>query len=150
MSEETIIDNIDLDLSTVDLSYPLLPKQTLRCLTGEVTCVEVQNGDQKVRKLRIPLTLEEPGRDTKGNVVDVGFRVRVELLMTPVGKMTQEQCNRGVAEFIAAMDRTKRAGNLGQPSRFSGKPVLVTFDTRNDKKDLNVQYQDVKRWMAVK
>lgn len=146
MSESIELSNLDIDLSGVDLSRPLLPRQTLRCRIGEV---KLEKQENRGRNLVVPLTLEENGTDTNGRTVNVGFVVIDRILVDPTGGLTQEMINERLARLQVA------ALKLDKPGRFvagdlTGRDVMVTFDVRADKQDSNKQYQDVKRYNAVK
>lgn len=140
-----MLDNIDLDLSNVDLSRPLIDNQVKRCVTGNVT-IEEKDGK---RNLVIPLTLEEPATGTGGREIQVGFVHTDRILLTPTGGLTEQMIKEKVARFQVA------ALGLKEPKPFnaaecSGKTVLVTFKTRPDKQDTEKLYQDVARYSAVK
>jgi hypothetical protein len=146
MSETVELSNLDIDLTGVDLSRPLLPRQTLRARIGEV---KLEKQENRGRNLIIPLTLEEPGQDTAGRTVNPGFVVTDRILVDPTGGLTQEMINERLARLQVA------ALKLDRPGRFNaadlvGKEVLVTFDVRADKTDASKSYQDVKRYSAVK
>lgn len=153
MSNDTQhIDNSDIDMSGVSLARPLLPKQTLRCRTGEV---KLEATDKMGRQLVVPVTLEEPGKDTKGNVVNVGFVVTGRIGLDAKGNRTQLMVQEQLGRFMVAALRLAQEDNLppfklSDLSVYSGKELLVEFDTRPDKQDASKLYQDVKRYYAIK
>lgn len=149
---ETNIDNTDIDLSGVSIARPLLPKQTLKCRTGEV---KLEHHDKMGRQVIVPLTLEEPGKDTNGNTVNIGFVVIDRIGIDAKGNRTQQMIGEQLGRFSAAALNLHETTNLppfklSDLSVYGNKLVLVTFDTRADKQDASKLYQDVKRYNAVK
>lgn len=139
--------NVDIDLTGVDISRPLLPRQTLRCRTGDVRAE--RRDENSPRQLVIPLTLEEPGKDTNGNEVGVGFAVTGRIQLDATGKLTQAMINERVARFQIAVTKADKPGRL-VIEELSGREVMVTFDVRVDKQDPSKVYQDVKSYYAVR
>lgn len=136
-----MIDNVDLDLSGVDLSRPLLDNQTILCRTGEVR-FETENDKTN---LLVPLTLEGPGKSTTNKEVLPGFVHTDRILSTPVGKLTKEMIREKLARFQVATLKLK-SPKLFTPEECSGQLVLVTFGTRPDRQDPSRLYQDVVRY----
>jgi hypothetical protein len=140
------LSNLDLDLSSVDLSRPLIGgKQTKRCRIGNVT-LEQQQG--RGRNLVVPLTLEEPATDTNGKTVNPGFVVTDRILVDPTGGLTQEMINEKLARLQVAALKLDRPQKFA-PADLIGREVLVTFNTRADKLDPSKLYQDVARYNKV-
>lgn len=98
-NNEALIKNVDLDLEGVSAAPPLLDKQTLRCKVGECG---VKKTDKGKRRMVIPLILEEPGKSTLGQDVQVGFRVTHSFLLDESGGWTEARAKQ---EFL----RTKMA-----------------------------------------
>jgi hypothetical protein len=144
MSE--LIDNIDIDLSAVDLTRPLLDNQVLLVRTGEV---KVEKNDNNQKRLIIPLTLEEPGTSTTGRPVNVGFQMTHSILITPTGKLTQDRINEELAKFQVAVLKLDKPQAFGALSQYQGQTVRVKFSVRPDRDDPNKQYQDVKAWIKA-
>lgn len=145
MSEE-VLDNLDLDLSSVDLTRPIIDNQVLLVKTGEV---KVEVNDQKQRRLVIPLTLEEPGTSVTGRPVNVGFQVTHSILITPTGKLTQERINEELAKFQVAVLKLDKPGPFGAVSQYRGQLVRAKFASRPDRDDPNKMYQDIKAWIKA-
>lgn len=145
---DTDLSNIDIDLTGVNIARPLLPRQTVKCRIGEV---KLEKPDGRGRSLVVPLTLEEPGKDTKDAVVHPGFVVTDRILLDPTGGLTQEMINERLARLQVAALKLKVPQKLDVRALI-GQEVLVTFDTRPDKKDPAGEtfVQDVKRYSAVK
>jgi hypothetical protein len=151
MADQAELDNSFLDnadLTGIDVSRPLLPKQVLTVRTGDVRIEKSDDGSK--RYLVVPLVLEETGKDTKGNPVNVGFSVTDRLLLTPTGGLTQQMINEKLARFQTAVLATDKPGPFGQLDQYQGKLVRVQFDVRADKQDPDNQFQDVRRYMATK
>ena len=143
MSEETLIKNIDLDLSDVTAAPPLLPRQTRRCKVGECG---VKKTDKGLRRCIIPLILEEPGQDTKGEVVQVGFRVTHSFLLDESGGWTKQRAAQELLRTKMAILNIDEATAKSTPHDFelwTGKEVEATFDVKGDN-------QNVTRLNAVK
>lgn len=140
------IDNIDIDLSSVDLTRPLIDNQIVLCRTGEVK-IEVNDNGQK--RLVIPLTLEEPATSTTGRPVYVGFQVTHSMLITPTGKLTQERINEELAKFQVAVLKLEKPQAFGSLAQYRNQLVKVKFTTRPDRDDPNKLYQDVKAWLKA-
>lgn len=143
------LNNIDIDLTGVEISRPLLPRQTLKVRTGDVR-VERRDGTGP-KRLVIPLILEQPGTDSKGEEVGPGFTIIDSMLLEPTGKLTLEDIKRMLGQFQAAVKKLDKPdpGAFGNAADYSGREVMATFDIRTDSKDASKQYQSVKRYTAV-
>lgn len=143
MSEETLIKNIDLDLSDVTAAPPLLVRQTLRCKVGECG---VKKTDKGLRRCIIPLILEEPGKDTKGQPVQVGFRVTHSFLLDESGGWTRERAAQELLRTkmaILAVDEQTAKTTPHDFDAWTNREVLATFDVKGEN-------QNVTRLNAVK
>ncbi len=140
------MDNIDIDLSTVDLTRPIIDNQVLLVKTGEV---KIEVNEQKQRRLVIPLTLEEPGTSVAGKPVNVGFNVTHSMLITPTGGLTQERINEELAKFQVAVLKLEKPTQFGALSQYRNQLVRAKFASRQDKNDPNKQFQDVKAWIKA-
>ncbi len=145
MSEE-VLDNLDIDLSAVDLSRPLIDNQVVLCRTGEV---KIEVNDSKQRRLVIPLTLEEPTTSTSGKPVNVGFQVTHSILITPTGGLTQERINEELAKFQMAVLKLEKPTQFGALEQYRNQLVRVKFATRPDRHDPTKLYQDAKAFIKA-
>ena len=146
MSEVTVLDNLDVDLSNVDLSRPLIDNQVVLCRTGEV---RVEVNEQKQKRLVIPLTLEEPATSTNGRELSPGFQVTHSILATPTGKLTQERINEELAKFQMAVLKLDKGEPFGSVERYRNQLVKVKFATRPDREDSTKLYQDARAWIKA-
>jgi hypothetical protein len=146
MSDVTVLDNLDLDLSSVDLTRPLIDNQVVLARTGEV---RIEMNEQKQKRLVIPLTLEEPATSTSGKPVNVGFQITHSILATPTGKLTQERINEELAKFQMAVLKLEKPTVFGPMEQYRNQLVRVKFSTRADKDDPNKLYQDAKAWIKA-
>lgn len=139
--DETI-DNIDLDLSLVELERPLLNNVVPLCTIGEAK-IETKEGKSR---FVIPLQLEEAVVATNGKEVHPGFQVTDSIFMTPTGSLTQEIVNEKLARFQKAV-----LGKQGRfvPAEFVGQKVRVMFETKPDRDDPSIQRQRVKRYLRA-
>jgi hypothetical protein len=138
------LSNLDIDLTGVDISRPLLPRQNIRCLIGDLRIERSE--PSKPRSLIIPLTLDEPAKDTKGDTVNPGFVVTDRILIDPTGGLTQVMINERLARFQVAALGLDKPGPFGDLSQYAGRKVTVTFDVRPDKQNPEMLYQDCKRY----
>lgn len=141
------LDNTDIDLSSVNLSRPLLDSQQRKCITGDV---KVINDERWGRRLSIPLVLDEEAVDTNNNPVYPGFVVFTEIGLTPKGAYTQDFINNQLARFYCAVTGEDKAGifKMSDLGWASDKTLLATFGVQlsgNGK-----TYQRVTRFNAVK
>jgi hypothetical protein len=141
MSE--VIDNIDIDLSNVDLSRPVIADQIVLARTGEV---KVEKTEKGARRLVIPLTLEEPAKSTTGKDIAPGFQTTVGFLIDASGGWTQERANESLAKFKAAVLKLEKVeGAFGGLEPLRGQLVRVHFvPQRKDE-----TRQDVKAWLKA-
>jgi hypothetical protein len=143
MSDEVLVKNIDMDLSDVSAAPPLLDKQTLRVKVGEAG---VKVTDKGLKRMVIPLILEEPGRDTKGEPVQVGFRVTHSFLLDESGGWTKKRAAEELLRSKMAILRIDESTAKSTPHNFEewvGKEVLATFSVKGEN-------QNVSRLNAVK
>lgn len=144
MSE--LLDNLDIDLSAVDLTRPLIDNQVVLVRTGEV---KIETNDNGQKRLVVPLTLEEPATATNGRPVNVGFQVTHSFLITPTGKLTQERINEELAKFQVAVLKLDRPQPFGALSQYRNQLVKVKFSTRADRDDASRVFQDVKAFIKA-
>lgn len=144
MSE--MIDNLDIDLSAVDLTRPIIDNQVVLCRTGEV---KIETNGSGQRRFVVPLTLEEPSTSTSGKPVNVGFVVTHSFLITPTGKLTQERINEELAKFQVAVLKLERPQPFGALSQYRNQLVKVKFASRADRDDASRIFQDVKAWIKA-
>lgn len=136
---ETLVTNIDLDLSGVSARPPLLPEQTLKCRVGDSG---VSLTKEKKRRMVIPLILEEPGKDTHGNPVAVGFRLTNSFLIDESGGWTKE---RGAEELlrckmaIEGISEQEAKSTPTDTSKWAGRFVLAKISI--DKKGENQNFR---------
>lgn len=140
------LDNLDIDLSAVDLTRPIIDNQVVLCRTGDVK-VEVNDRGQK--RLVIPLMLEEPSVAVNGKPVNVGFQVTHSILVTPTGKLTQERINEELAKFQMAVLKLDKPTSFGQTGQYSNQLVKAKFASRADRDDKTKLYQDVKAFLKA-
>lgn len=139
MAEQTI----ENDLTNTDLSRPLIKGLAL-CRTGELTIDEKQSKKgEMLRYLNIPLQLEEMVTSTEGKSIQPGFTVTDRILITPTGGLTQERVNERLARFQIAALALAKPTQFGAVSQYSGKLIKVKFDTRPDKMDPTMLFQDI-------
>lgn len=142
----TELENIDLDLSSVQLTRPLIDNQVVLVRTGEV---KIEENEQKQKRLVIPLTLEEPAKATDGRDINPGYVVTHSILITPTGGLTQERINEELAKFQVAVLKLEKPGTFGALSQYRNQLVKVKFTTRADRNDSTKLYQDAKAWIKA-
>src|SRR5262245_47587173 len=127
MTTETAIDNIDIDLTGVQLVPPILADGTIKqCMTGQVYVKPTTKGP---RRINIPLTLEEPAFDQNGKEVQIGSKFTAGFLIDPSGGWDQKRANEELGRFKGAVLNTDNVdGPFGPLEAVSGKPVLVKFE----------------------
>lgn len=135
-----MIDHNDIDLSSVDLSRPVIDKQTIRCTVSDVK-IEEKEGR---KNFNIVLNTEAPATSRDGKTLQPGFKHTESILMTPTGGLTQEMINEKLARFQKGVIGAQ--GRLMPLDQYIGKQVDVTFEA--DRK--NPEYQRVARWNTVK
>lgn len=140
-----IMENIDIDLSSVSLSRPLLDNQVKQVRIGDA---KVEKNDAGLRKLVLPLTLEEPATAEDGREVQPGFQITHSFLIDPTGGLTEtriaEELKHWKAAALATRDPKVMDGPFGSPQQLVNKVVTVKFGIRIDRKDSTKRYQDVK------
>lgn len=146
MSDE-VLSNIDIDLSGVNIGQPVIDNQTPLCRTGEVKVVATNSG---LKRLVIPLVLEEPVTATSGRELQPGFQTTVGFLIEPTGGLTKERIAEELKKFKAAVLKLSPTdpalnGPFGDVAQFRGqlvRPKLVA--QRNDPSK-----QDCKAWLKA-
>jgi hypothetical protein len=134
-------DNIDIDLTNVELEPPKFDNVTVRCLTGQLT---VDAKDPAKKRLVIPLVLQEPATSTLGKVVQPGFKTTVSILMDEVGKWTAARGAEELGRFKAAVLKLDKVeGSFGSLAPLRGQPVKVTFEVDRG------GYQTYKRFLRA-
>ena len=143
MPDETLIKHLDLDVTGVSAAAPLLPRQTLRVRVGEAGLKQTEKG---LRRVVIPLTLEEPGRDLKGNTVQVGFRITHSFLVDESGGWSKE---RGAQELlrckmaILGIDEDEAKSTPHNFDAWAGREVMAVTDVKGEN-------QNVSRLIAIR
>lgn len=148
MSDEALIKNIDMDLSDVSAAPPLIDKQTLKCKVGEAGVIRTDKG---MRRCVLPLILEEPGVDTQGQPVQVGFRITHSFLLDESGGWTAARAKQEFLRTkmaVLGLDEAAAKAASNDLNEWVGKLVNATFEVRTDKEG-NPQ-QNVKKLTAVK
>lgn len=134
-------DNIDIDLTNVELEPPKFDNVTVRCLTGQVA---LDTKDPAKRRLVIPLVLQEPATSTMGKVVQPGFKTTVSILIDEVGGWTRERGAEELGRFKAAVLKLDKVeGSFGSLQPLRAQPVKVTFTVDNR------GYQTYKRFLRA-
>ncbi len=142
--DATNIDNLDLDLTGVELTQPIIDSNGfVLCRTGEVS---VELTGSKLRRLVVPLTLEEPAKSTSGRELTPGFRTTVGFLLDESGGWTKARAAEAAGKFKAAVLKlTEVSGAFGALEPLRNQLVKVHFvPQRNDP-----TRQDVKGWMRA-
>lgn len=141
-----LIDNLDLDLTGVQLTRPVIDNQTKRCLTGQV---QFSKRDDNKLELVVPLQLDEPATSTDGKELQVGHKLAEQrILLTPTGGLTAEMVKEKLARFQIAVLDTTEPRKWGSDADYQGRPVYCKLAARADKDDPTRVYQDVKAWIA--
>lgn len=141
-----MIDNIDIDLSNVQLGMPVLDGVVL-CRTGTLTVKKTQSG---LARLVIPLVIEEPCKDVTGKEIHPGFVTPVGFLLQPTGGLTPERVAEECGKFqVAALKLEKQEGSFKVSDvlagRYNGLPIKVKFVPQKD----DPTRQDVKAWIKA-
>lgn len=138
-----VLDNIDLDLTGVELTPPVIDNQVVLCTTGEVR-VEKTGTDK--RRLVIPLTIEEAVKSTSGKDLQPGYQTTVGFLIDESGGWTKERAKEALGKFKAAVLKLSSVeGAFGVLEPLRGQKVKVHFMAqRNDP-----TRQDVKAWLKA-
>lgn len=129
---ESIEDILSTDLTSIDLSRPVLKAAQGRLKVAKIEAKDTKSGG---RKLSIRLTTEDNQESTKGDVVNPGFGLFYDITLTSPGAkagfagMRDEK----LAKFRHAATGSQ-AGSFGDPSQYEGAILLGTWKVieRND------------------
>ncbi len=137
--EEVIQDNSDIDLSGIEVGYPIFDNQTVDCM---ITAVQTVRNDGRKSK-RITLVTEGDITSTGGATKTAGFKLTDRIGLDVSGGRTQERINEDLTKFqIAALGITK--GQKWSDEDFAGKHVRVSLKARPDRNDADKFYQNVR------
>lgn len=158
------------DWDAIDLTRPVLAKGVKRVTLGEIREETDSTKDGTARmSLLVPLVLAEAAVDLDGKPVAAGFVFtdRISVLVGPTasgGDLTDGQkksaeinLRRQKQLVLAALGLPKDALQIGKTltdmggwAALTGRAVMASIDTRPDRNDESVIYQDVKSYSAAK
>lgn len=122
MSDELNNQDIDITGAKPD-ARPVLAKQLRKVRLGDVGVNDGEFG----RSVKVPMTLEEPAQDLKGNTINVGFPVTIFVDLAPKNDKKREMNKKLLVGLqCAALDRKEADGSIPW-SECSGKEVLCGF-----------------------
>lgn len=136
-NNDTLIKNVDLDLSDVSAAPPLIDKQTRRVKVGEAGMTKTDKG---LRRVVVPLILEEPATDTTGKPVQVGFRVTHSFLLDESGGWTKERAAQELLRTKMAIMNIDEATAKSTPHDFdawTGREVYATFSAKGENQNVS-------------
>jgi hypothetical protein len=119
---------LDMDLSAVDTSMPLLAPDIydLQCVKAEI----VKTNDGVTNMLKVQLKTTQPAKSVKSDNIGAGVVVFDQLLLAPRGKATADMVVRNVAGIVQAAGLTgARLSNVDQwHKQLEGKVVRAKVD----------------------
>lgn len=120
---------LSTDLSNVDVSRPIIDQtQTDFTIQG----IEVKENEKEPGQfsLVISMVTNYTTKSTKAVELKPGFKVTDRILLTPVGKMTQEMIEQQLKRFMLACGRN---GAFGDPASYAGTVVTAKVLVEEDK-----------------
>lgn len=159
----TILNATDWD--AIDLTRPVLAKGVRRVTIGEIReeIDKTKDGTDRM-SLLVPLALAEPATDLDGKPVAAGF-VFTDRISTLTGpgltdgqkKSAEINLRRQKQLVLAALGLPKDAPSVGKTlaemggwAALTGRTVMASIDTRPDRNDESIVYQDVRSYSAAK
>jgi hypothetical protein len=144
---EASLGALDVDLSSVDTSFPLLAEgmYDLEVKAMEQKKTKDEQGDMIVATF---VTTRE-GRSTKGAPINPGFPIFYRLNLTPKGEMTEAMILRNLAKFREGVTGSK-SGSFGPIEQYVGKVVRAKVVVRVDKTGNFGDVNDIKSFVNEK
>lgn len=131
MSENTS-DILREDLGGVDVSMPLLPKDTYLMTVKKCEVVDNKKGDGK--NIKITLSTTTPTISVAGEPIAPGFPVYDTISLTPTPNYTKASILKKVKLFRQAV--TGQAGGAFDPAaQYEGKNVKVVLKVQDEQGD---------------
>jgi hypothetical protein len=153
MTDPTIevVDNSDLDLTSVSLWDPVVDKQWGLSRVTNVYWEAVKNGKGPnggdAKQLVIELLNEEPLTATDGKALAPGqHKSKVNIYATPSGGLTQDMINKKVARFQTAALAIDTPTKWGSNDQYVGKLVKAYYEAEAGKQNDGMLFQRVSRW----
>ncbi len=125
MSDEgTVLDNIDLDLTGVELGPPQIDNQVSKVIISDAKATEKEG----VKRLELKLTLQEAVTSTSGKQLEVGRVIPISVLLTPTGGLTPKRINESLGQWkAAALGLKEVSGQFGSPQQLVGREVSIKW-----------------------
>lgn len=123
MSDELSNQDININGMKPD-SRPVLAKQLRRVRLGEVGVNDGEYG----KSVKVPMLLEEPAVDLKGNTINVGFPVTTFIDLAPKSEKKREMNTKLLVGLQCSALHRKEADSSIPWGECSGKVVLCGFN----------------------
>lgn len=122
---------LDEDLSSIDTSFPIVKEgiYDLELMTVE----EVSTKDQQGSMVKIKFALTEDAQGVSGDVVNKGYPIFHQIVVTPKGGLTMEMVKKSLASVLQPMGMKSLRDLLTAGKQ--GKIVRVKLVVQPERKD---------------
>jgi hypothetical protein len=124
----------DIDLSSVDTSYPILPKNLYKFTVADIKIVPGKTREGS-KVLEVKCELAEDAVAISGRHINAGFPLTFRIGLTPTEKYTESMRNESLARFMDAVvgESARKANGKLQPiERFMGQTFQANLLVKED------------------
>lgn len=120
---------LDTDLTSVDISRPLLSKGAVRFVVSELKVEPSKDGSKE--NLTITLKTDQDHKDVKGNPIRPGFMLTHRISLTPTEKYPEDRIAAELKRFRLAVTG-EDSGSFAPLDQYVGKNVDANVDVESD------------------
>jgi len=135
---------LDTDLSTVDMSKPLVTTGLVELIVDSVKIEPTSTGGQRINTV---LKLVNRQKGTKGEDINPGYPIFHGMSITPTEKYSIERIKQAIKELQLACGPDP-VGAFGNGQQYVGQKVMAMLVIKEDAKGEYPAKNEVKRFVA--